>query len=95
MVGRRHACEDNNKIDLKGAGCVNVNWIRLAPMGTSKYSTEIVDSIKERVFFLLVVPLLASQGEIFSVVLDLPTNQQKVSDSHVQIQTHLCRSGEP
>jgi hypothetical protein len=51
MVGRRHACEDNNKIDLKGAGCVNVNWIRLAPMGTSKYSTEIVDSIKQRVFF--------------------------------------------
>jgi hypothetical protein len=29
MVEHRHACE-NNKIDLKDAGCVNVNWIRLA-----------------------------------------------------------------
>lgn len=29
MVEHRHAYE-NNKIDLKDAGCVNVNWIRLA-----------------------------------------------------------------
>jgi len=30
MVEHRHACEDNNKTDLKDAACVNVNWIRLA-----------------------------------------------------------------
>ena len=29
MVEHKHAREDN-KIDLKDAGCVNVNWIRLA-----------------------------------------------------------------
>jgi len=30
MVEHRHACEDDNKIDLKDAGCANVNLIRLA-----------------------------------------------------------------
>ena len=30
MVEHRHACEDNNKIDLKDTGFVNMNWIRLA-----------------------------------------------------------------
>jgi hypothetical protein len=29
MVERSYACEDN-KIDLKDVGCVNMNWICLA-----------------------------------------------------------------